>query len=464
MTENRTIGNSWATKWISNQKRTDLLPVEALREAYTPQLQDALETLAEIAGKLNAVEMVTATNHNTERDKWLEAALKGKIGTPDLRYNHELLEQVRRNKPILDGKIKPMFAALSRELATNPVGEALMRLAQLRLTGVDMLVQMADAILSGNAERASTAMLWCYGLPETEVVEAAKVAIEDRKAGRLIQGKPAMLSAAEQEHLEATKLDAEAIRRVFLWAAGEYGFAETRPVVVSDRAAAIDVRDVSSEGPIVVIPADQETSGLRIAPLTVHEVGAHWRDSENMKQILPLMGGGALKPIDELLYEGHAVWQERQVKLASQGFIKETRSLYYVVAIDYAFRRKASFAGTAKMLYETVRCDGEPAEATLKDVWRVVYRTYRGNPRMDRQIGYVFSKDQAYYAGRLLAGSLSEAGLGYLLDYSTLTVRDLNILTERFSLRPQGGSMPHPAQDDMAMRLYTKVLNGEFSV
>lgn len=466
MNENRIMSSSrlgygWAKKWISDQKRTDLLPIEALREAYTPQLQDALEALAEIAGGLNVVEMVTATNHNTERDKWLERAQHGIFTTPELCYNRELLEQVRQKRPILDGKIAPMFSALRRELATTPTGEVLMKLAQLRLTGVSTIVRMAKAMLDGDAEQAGAAMLWCYGLPENEVVEAARAAIEDRKAGRFTRRSNPVFSAEEQERMEAIKLDAEAIRRVFLWAAEEYGFAETRPIVVSDKAAAVDVRDVSSEGPIVVIPADQTASGLYIAPLTVHEVGAHWRDSENIKRILPLMGGGALKPVDELLYEGHAVWQDRQVKLASKGFIKETRSLYYAVAIDYAFRRKASFEETAKMLYDTVRCDSEPAEETLKDVWRVVYRTYRGNPRMDRQIGYVFSKDQAYYAGRLLADELSKAGLGYILEYGTLAARDLNILTEKFDLRPQGG-MPYPAQADMATRLYEKILKGEF--
>lgn len=462
MKQAQIFGNGQTEKWISSQKRTDLLPIETLREAYTPSLREALEALAEVANKLNVVELVTAINHNTERDKWLEQAERGIFTTPELHYNRELLEQVLQVQAALDEKITPMFTALHNELATSPAGEALAKLAQLRLTGVRMILQMADAMLDGDAERASAAMLWCYGLPESEVVEAARAAIEERKAGRFVRQPEPRLSVEEQERLRAIKLDAEAIRKVFLWAAEEYGFAGTRPIVISDQATAIDVRDVSSEGPIVVIPADQTSTALQIAPLTVHEVGCHWRGSENMKLILPLMGGGTLKPVDELVYEGDAVWQAYQVDLENQGFVKETRRLYYPIAINYAFSKRASFAETARMLYETVRFDGEPAEETLKDVWRVVYRTYRGNPQMDRQIGYVFSKDRAYYAGRLLAAELHKVGLGYLMDYSTLAMRDLDILTEKFSLRPRSG-MPYPAQKDMANRLYEKLLNSEFS-
>ncbi len=463
MKYSRNLGSSRADKWIRDQKRTDLMPIEALRTAYRPLLIEAFEALSEIAGKISAVELFTAIDHNKWRSEWLERALRGEFITPNLHYNEDLLRQVSQNKATLEQKVVPLFTAACKEVAVSPAGQVLAQLAMDRLTDTSMLIQLAQAMLDGDADKASSALRTCYGLPNREIVEYAKAAIEDRKVGRYTRSEQTALSAEERARLEAIQLDAEAIRRAFIWAAEEYGFAETRPVVVSDTATTFDVRDSSSEGPVVLVPADQTADGIYIGSLVVHEAGSHWRNSENMKHLVPWVGSGALKSVNELVYEGDATWRDHKVKLASKGFVKEDRGLYYQVAIWYTYHEKASFTETAQMLYNLLHCDNESPEATLKDVWQVTYRVFRGNPRIDLKTGYVNPKDRAYLAGRLLATELNEAGVGHIMEYSTLSESDLDLLTEKFDLRPQGG-MPYPAQDDMAMRLYKKLLSGEFSV
>lgn len=452
-------------KWIHNQG-TPLLrtSIEELPAVWTPSFQEILEELAEITGKINLVEMTTATNHNAERDKWLEEARKGNFTTPDLRYDRDLLKQVCQYHEQLEKKITPRLRAFLRTTSEKPMANALARLAISRLNNAQAMTELAKAMLDGDADKARTAVRWCYEMPEAETIRYAKQAIEDRKAGRFVRQNQPKLSTEEQDRLKAMKLDAEAIRKIFLWAARKYGIAQSRPIVISETATAVDVRDVSSEGPIVVIPAKETTNGLRIVPLTIHEVGCHWRDSENSKRLIPMLGAGALKATDETLYEGHAVWEAYQTNLAQQGFVKESRRLYYPVAIDYTSQMKATFNETAQMLYELIRCDSESPEETLADVWRVTYRTYRGNPQIDQRTGYVFPKDQAYLAGRLMAENLSKAGMEYLLEYGTLSPLDLDALTRVFYLKPEGG-MPYPAQADLADHMYAKLLKGEdFSI
>lgn len=444
--------------WITNQAKLGLIPIEELRGAYTPQLIEFLESLGELAAKFNLVEIVTATNHNAERDKWLEAAEQGDFITPTFQYNDELLRNVAEHRDVIQERFVPALQAMK---PTNQAEEVLHSLATERMLNVATIIDVANCILLKQARHANWKLAQTFTKPHHDVLQLALSLVEKRQNGQPLIESEARISPEEQYRLAAIHLDAEAIARVFRWAADEYGFGKTRPVVVSETATAVDVRDTSSEGPIVVIPADQMADGLSILALTMHEVGCHWRDSENMQELLPLMGAGALKPVDELIYEGHAVWQDQNIKLATRGYVKPTRSVYYPLAMGYA-KQTRSFARTAELLYDDIRSDFEPTIVTLRDVWRVTYRVFRGHPcPADRAAEYVFPKDYAYLGGRVLAESMCEHGMEHIMEYGTLSAKDITILSQDVDLRPQQ-AMPYPRRDDIITTLRQKLLRGEF--
>lgn len=444
-------------RWARAQRRNNLLPIEELREVSTPQLECALDELGEIAGKLNMVEMVTAVNHNTERDKWLELARQGKFTTPHLEYNVDLLKDAVAKKTAVE-KAAANITAACAGLPATVVGGDLRALANNRVAEVNSMISAADAILRKDALTAGRKMIALYGLP-TNVNEVKRIIDAHRNGSPVATAQP-IYSTEERDKLARIQLDAEALRKLYVWVARRYGIADSRPVVVSDQATSPDVRDVSSEGPIVVIPADFTLKGTSAAAHVIHEVGCHWRDSENVQRLLPKVGAGALKPVDELLYEGHATWEGRRVNLCVNGQVKLSRAFYYPVAIHYAYHNEALFAETARYLYDFIKSEDVPVEQTLDNVWRVTYRVYRGNPQMERRSGYVYTKDRAYFQGRQLAQELKDAGLGYLLNYGTLAMRDLAILVNHFKMVPQGG-FPYPEEPVLYREICTKLLKGE---
>lgn len=453
------LNDNLIKKWKNAQRRPHLRPIETLSNLYTVNLTEALGELAEIAGTISPVEMVTAVNHGVERDKWLEQAWKGKFTTPEFKYNRELLEVIWQKRNKLGSAEAKINAALSG-LTEDPAGNVLRKLVEARLEDVKSIVGVAGAILKGDALAAKSGMLAIFGLPSMRLIRRAKAMIETQKAGNYATHERTILTESARKQLAEIKLDANAVRRVFLWAAEEYGLSGTRPIVVREGATAVTVYDAAIGGASVVIPADYEKNALQMPQLVAHEIGCHWRDSENMKLWLPQIGSGALKPLDELFYEGHAVTTEYEIDLRAKGVVREIRRLYYPVAIDFAYKEELLFGETAQKLYEIVKSEAEPKEATLQDVWRTTYRVYRGNPQMRVRSGYAFTKDRAYYAGRLLAHDLKATGLGYLLDYGTLSVNDLTTLMPVFQLKSDG-KMPYPDQD-LTTDLYRRLLRGEF--
>lgn len=447
-------------RWKHAQRQTDLRPIEALNELYTARVADALSELAELAKDISPVEMVTATNHGVERDKWMEQAMKGEFTTPIFEYNRDLLVKIRQRRAGLNWVEANLVFAL-KELPQDAAGNALRKLAKARLNDVKSIIGAADAIYRGDPDEARAYMTSIYGVPSERLVRRAKETIKAQNAGELIRlpEKP-LLSKDEQGRLAAMKLDAEAVKRVFLWATDAYGLTGTRPILIRPGVTAMTVHDASSEGASVVIPEDYEKSALQIPQLVGHEIGCHWRDSENVRRLVPQLGGGSLKPLDELFYEGHAAATEYDIDLRYKGIVRETRRLYYPVAIKMAYWGDMLFGETARALYDIIKSESEPAETTLGDVWQTTYRVYRGNPRMKARSGYAFTKDRAYYAGRLLAHDLKAAGLGYFLDYGTLSVKDLSVLAPVFQMQT-GGELPYPERD-LTTELYQKLLKGEF--
>lgn len=451
MSTKKSVWNGTIEKIRESQSKAEL-PISAAKEILSGNLQAFLEELAEISAELNLIEIVTPINATEEKEKWLELARSGCLADPVFQYNSDLLKTVSmkgvrlRN---LEGEFLRMSESLKYE---QPERRAICSLILSRFQETEMIIRSAEAILGQDVPYLNTVMGTIF--PEIQLAHARQLELLTAaitEAERLIETRLAcaekasdkhdfaLLSDHDQKQLRGMKIGPEEIREYFWIAAKQYGIEMTRPIEVSTSAAAIDIRDKSSVGPIVVIPRKREpVDGLKLLELIAHEIEGHWRDSENAQAILPMLGGGALKPTDETIYEGHAMLLEHQAKYMLEGTKKGMAKPWAVLAMSFA-KAGCSFAETAAKLFPLMQMAGqEPGEDELEvRVWKVCSRIYRGLVDTSKNpLGYAFTKDQAYFSGRMLAEELFEAGLGHLFEFSCLSIRDLEILSQAFKIEP----------------------------
>lgn len=420
------------------QKKAEI-PISEAKGLMSGNLREALEELAEISAGLNLVEMVTPVNATEEKEKWLELARKGLFTDPVFQYNTDLLETVRARKTRLQN-LEGDFLRRSESLKyEQPKSRTINSIALSRFQETEMIIRSAEVILGQDVPYLNMVMGTIFPEVQSELLEVANT-----EAKRLINpseeatGKRdfALLSKADRLKLQEMKLDAEEIRNYFWIVAKQYGIEMTRPIEVSTSATSIDVRDKSSVGPIVVVPHTREVSGLKLLELIAHEVEGHWRASENAQAILPLIGGGALKPNDETFYEGHAMLLEHRAKFMLKGVKDEMAKPWYILAINFA-KSGCSFSDTAVKLFPQIRTTTKDDDIAYKQVWGICMRVYRGlSNTHDNSKKYAFTKDQAYFSGRMLAEDLFDAGLEHLLEFSTLSIRDLETLSQVFKIKP----------------------------
>lgn len=424
------------------QKKAEI-PISEAKGLMSGNLREALEELAEISAGLNLVEMVTPVNATEEKEKWLELARKGLFTDPVFQYNTDLLETVKSRGPRLE-KLENEFKRVICELPREANGRIINKLVFSRRYETKTIIEAATALLRQDVNKLKEVMYTVYpAMPLLELTDIAgdeALRLAHKKEDSIVKKHEfALLGDYDCKKLRSMKIGPEEIRNYFWIVAKQYGIDQTRPIEVSSSAAAIDIRDKSSVGPIVVVPSDREpVDGLKLLELIAHEIEGHWRASENTQTILPLIGGGALKPADETLYEGHAMLIEHQAKYMLEGVKKGMAKPWALSTIGLALA-EYSFSEAATHLYPLMQAAGqEPGEDELEvRVWKVCSRIYRGltdtskNPR-----GYAFTKDQAYFSGRMLAEDLFDAGLEHLLEFSTLSIRDLETLSQVFKIKP----------------------------
>ncbi len=402
-------------------------------------VKEIIDELAEVSASLNLVEIVTPINAATEKEKWLELARKGEFTSPNFRYNADLLDFVCKKTDVVLSH-NPISVALSRK--PSPEEEMVMELVKARYAEVNNTIIFAtylDRLNAGEYPKIS------FNLPYQPLNTGLVQAISENWEAWYQKVEPkrnnTLLSEAEQGRLKETKVDAETTRRYFRMMVEAYGFEQSRPIVVSATATAIDVRDKSSDGPIIVIPEKATRTAFHLLELLAHEIEGHWRDSENAQRILPKIGGGALKADDETLYEGHAMSLEKQAGEMLDGTVGAMPKPWYTLAINLATQHY-SFADIARTLLPRVQTLVGSHDQALKTVWTTCLRVFRGCCNTDGTSGYVFTKDQAYLNGKLLSQELSNAALENLLEFSTLSIADLKALSRVFKFDSKSVAYP----------------------
>lgn len=407
---------------------SNLILLSEMPTYYTRQLTHFLTSLGEVSRTMNIVQGVTPLNAGEEKRKWLEKAARGEWTNPSFRYDTNLLASwVRYDRQMQE--LGEMMAAALETVSNEQAGKVLCQIAENRYEEICYTICLAKAMLSDPDPDvgADTALELIFGNPSKETVEAA------RRYARCLadgEGKDRQDNAELKRirrRLKGLEFNAEQIRETFIWMAEQCGFADTRPVNISETTTSIDVRDRALDGPEVSIPFDRKVSGLKLVELTRHEICCHWGDSERAARALPLLGSGDLKPADETPYEGHATWTDYYTHLLLGDKAPQQQLPFYAMAMDYA-RHGHNFAETAAYMYSYVRPTKLSDEAALAQTWTTCFRVFRGSRGNGDYNRYAFTKDKAYFEGRLLAEKLHAQKLDSVLEISTLSKSDIDLL------------------------------------
>ena len=388
------------------------LKIEDLRLAAI-NLRTTRDYVKEAISTLNPVEIVTPTNLEIEKKRWIELAKGGIFENPTFLYNTELLDTtIAKRQALLNlNEELLMIEPKKPDSAMHFVWECIYAALQDGISTVDL----AEAIKNGNDFRAVEEVKKKYGTPKEENIEAAKV-VAGVNVGRgdleerdIDFDPPISLTDRELLSSKDHMLNAEQIKEMFIWAMTQYD-DEPWSVEIADGCSAIDVRDKTSIGhPTIVVPTKRKVTGMKLAELIGHEIECHWRGSKNADLI------GALKCDDEFIYEGLAVLKDKAFNKKYCGTLHKNAA-YYVLAMNAALKGK-SFSDTAEHILNLIP---EKTANRVTKAWTYTYRVYRGITHSANPHSYAFTKDRAYFEGWLYAIELEKSGKADYLSFSTL--------------------------------------------
>lgn len=390
-----------------------------------------INQVANFIGTINPVELVTATNVSSVKSTWINNAINGDYGNPQLEYNRELLEKtvsyaepLRRLRKIIANEP----SSLINDLVIGRLDEA------LRST------ELAAAILIHNDAEAKRHATAIYGMPTSEQVYQAYRLVREEADDPLppTVHHRAKINKTEREALEAKKFYANDIKYWFERVLDLYNIEGWR-VEINPIYTAIDVRDKNSSGmPVVGIPFDSEKNGLQLICLVGHEIECHLRGSENCRQLLlellgedspylPLIPALA-KSDNEYLYEGVA--KVSDVRLGGDSQMPKP---FATIACDLA-ERGYGFDTITSTLYNFIH-NANPnrkKEDVLKTTWGTTYRILRGSSNTARG-DYLFSKDYSYFCGFSEAEELSSI----YHDFSSMKIEEIAKIAKTMNLVPR---------------------------
>lgn len=387
-----------------------------------------IQRLAEIISTLNPVELVTPTNVEEEKERWIKIAAKnGFFTNPYFSYDRNRLKAVADLNRELTSAISKLESSLTPE---TPAEKAIVNILYSRINSAITCTELAASILLKDDKTTNELNLKLYGYPSNIQALKAYQLVAKEVEPEAIKSR---FSKKDQKKLASLRFAAAEIGYWFTEVVHEYGFDDWL-VEVSDQYTSIDVRDKNSTGkPTVGIPANKIVNGLKLLELVGHELECHLRGSANCKalveQILgadsplaPLFGIIA-KSDNELFYEGVAKISDVRVNGSSALPLP-----YATIACDQA-RRGANFASIAEII-RSMRSDmGQDSDAALSGAWTTTYRIMRGstNPAVG---GYSFTKDYIYMRGYEIAKQINPEWY----NYASMTVEEIASIAETTNL------------------------------
>lgn len=357
--------------------------------------------------EVNVVEMVETLNPETTKQKWIDHAMHGRFENPIFDYDTEKILKIASK----EAKVLELFD-LVYDYSPNDLREQFeIEMMLYVLQNLLLTVEIAKSMLLRDDKATAKLVRKKFGsMPDF----VKNLCFEKQPEGADLQNK---------------KFDAEGIADAFYLAQDYYGF--NWPIVISDNAVAIDVRDKSEDGKQIVIPRSRVVDSSQLLRLIGHEIESHMRGSMN-GLVLFGFGGLNMKTDNEELYEGLAMLSDRDFDLWKKGRYQNEPASYYVQAMKMALDGSC-FAEVAKSLWQQRR--HEPR--SLEKAYNIARRVFRGVADTNNPAGYAFTKDLAYYNGLNQAIELEANGYGWLLELGSFDLNQLIIIARHFRLSPQ---------------------------
>lgn len=479
-------------------RMTEKIKLPEFREYL--ELNEIADQLVELTGGWNPVEIYGSGNSSEQKEKFLEAYKEGKEYVPVFTYPRaveiyeELGDKFKKTKESVNELL-----SMVKNIKPQSRGERIARIALYSKIKDDLATtKMIEGIATRNDHLTREGMYQKYTHLDETVIDLAKKELANMIEGKKNTTTP-LLDKEEIKYLKdlKNKIPCEEIKIAFEWALENLGilYSESNQdgfrVVIDENTKSIDVRDKSKQGRVVVVPSGRSVTRQSLMKLINHEIVGHARQSYNSEKLFRV-GGGKLKFDDEVMYEGLALRNEKDMLLELFGEVSEDALPYYVLAIELA-EKGSSFH---KIFDEVVdlrlhvklkvpqnetidrnSINSDELEKVYNSSWSTVIRVMRGHSDMSNKEAFAMSKDIAYLAGyqidkelvqleseklfkdqEMSTGALNEmAGLvkgGLLLlaefDLSTQTIEELT---------QQGKYIP---SQNLAKKFWYEVLKPEF--
>jgi|GEM_PF-1023319 len=429
-----------------------------------------LERLPQLTARFNPVELYTADDVNALKEDFIERYKEGERFNPTLTY--EKGTQNLRKSLKQDGtspeKVKVELQKLRAEVAQEALAPgddlgAVMKKAILHKLDDDLsTLDLLEGLEQKRDPQIKAALATKYGRGVGQpLYDAAKVVFSflvenqahaPKRKGADAPPPPKMeLPADLAKHLsKAETMSGAEFKDAVDWMLNRYyGMYEQKTgkafpkelkytVQLDARFSAIDVRDKSSDGPIIGIP-DKPRSPKKYLELLRHEVDMHARQSLNGHFMFGF-GGGALKVDEETWYEGLAKTADTELMMEMFGDNTNPTLPYYPFAIRMAEEGK-SFVEVFEAM-KTLRLEaGSSEKMALSNAWNTAYRVFRGHIDTSNPDAYAMPKDQAYLRGWMLQSQLADHGLSHLNE-AAIGPLDGPLTLSRFDFGPDDLMFP----------------------
>ncbi len=395
-----------------------------------PELSPILENIVELTRSWNPVEIYTASNHNQEREKFLQTYKT--TGTADNpRFIYETADSLDFSEA-KERLLKLRRSAMDLAKTVNQAGqdqETKLKylgclLAILKINDDLATINMLDGIKQKNDAQTKKALIQKYGpLDDVLIAQADSIyqqSLIGEEAGES-QSFPTILTPQEQQWLSEPRFDAEQMAAAFRWALQKYGFLAEKPgdfgfiVQVDDKTTSIDVRDKNQfKQPMILVPQsinERKRTGKNLLALIGHEIESHVRQSMNGAKLFAF-GGGSLKIDGEALYEGLSKQADARFATNYFGEQSPTPGPYYIKAIELAQAGK-NFREVFEKIVELRQAAAKTDKLTdsiLNSSWLTTYRVFRGSTDPENSSAYAMPKDKGYLEGFLLSQQLEALG------------------------------------------------------
>ncbi|MBR3594689.1 DUF1704 domain-containing protein [Candidatus Saccharibacteria bacterium] len=437
-----------------------------------PPAHELAEQAAAIRSKINLIELITPTNVESEKQKWLDSGKE--FFNPVFTYDDQkIVETIEETRKLVD-LVKQASWESSSEKIDRIFFDALRRRCHeieemaefLRILRGDFYFQniggyclselygdlnypiltLARSMIDSSSEEAIRNMPSFVGTADKFELKKREWFIKE-----YLNDFNGMFSREEKERLKNTEFDAQGIATIFKIAidylqenASFWGDLRKDQIVnpvysieIDPKWTAISVNAFSENGhPVIGIPPSRKVNGQKLIELVGHELNSHYRSAISARTMFGLMLGDKhpLRPL--IPFATHSVNHSMGEGLAKISDVRVSGAdsipkPYQVLAINFA-QNKHNFKETMEYVYDLTRKNRKSEKTARDNAWNVTYRIFRGLKNTSERSGYAFTKDQVYLTG--FVGTIHEYETSYynyyedflsLLRLSTLTLTEL---------------------------------------